>query len=91
MLKQYQDFNVKYPFSTFNTDPHYNGRMNGVTFAIMQSDENKEKVLKRATQNLECIWSRSNAMLEALDYFNLTEADFTDSDYNELVQWVQEW
>jgi hypothetical protein len=30
-------------------------------------------------------------MLEALDYFNLTEADFTDSDYNELVQWVQEW
>ena len=43
MLKQYKDFNVKHPFKTFITDPAYDGRFNGVTGAIMQSDEIRKR------------------------------------------------
>lgn len=89
MLKQYTDFNVKHPFKTFITDPAYDGRFNGVTGAIMQSDENKEKVLKRARGNTYWLTSRAHALEEALEYYNLTESDFTGSDYYQLIQWTQ--
>ena len=89
MLKQYIDFDAKHPFKTFITDPVYDGRFNGVTGAIMQSDENKEKVLKRAKENTYWLASREDALEEALEYYNLTESDFTDIDYNYLIQWAQ--
>lgn len=89
MLKQYIDFDVKHPFKTFITDPAYDGKFNGVTGAIMQSDENKEKVLKRAKENTYWLISREDALEEALEYYNLTESDFTDIDYNYLIQWAQ--
>ena len=89
MLKQYIDFDAKRPFKTFITDPEYNGRFNGVIVAIMQSDENKEKVLKRAKENTYWLTSREDALEEALEYYNLTESDFTDIDYNYLIQWAR--
>ena len=89
MLKQYIDFDAKRPFKTFITDPEYNGRFNGVIGAIMQSDENKEKVLKRAKENTYWLTSREDALEEALEYYNLTESDFTDIDYNYLIQWAR--
>lgn len=89
MLKQYIDFDAKHSFKTFITDPAYDGRFNGVTGAIMQSDENKEKVLKRAKENTYWLTSREDALEEALEYYNLTESDFTDIDYNYLIQWAQ--
>ena len=89
MLKQYIDFDVKHPFDSFNHDPHYTGRFNGVTGAIMQSDENKEKVLKRARGNTYWLTSRTQALEEALEYYNLTESDLTGSDYYYLIQWTQ--
>ena len=89
MLKQYIDFDVKHPFKTFITNYAYDGRFNGVTGAIMQSDENKEKVLKRAKENTYWLTSREDALEEALEYYNLTESDFTDIDYNYLIQWAQ--
>ena len=89
MLKQYIDFDAKHPFKTFITDSAYDGRFNGVTGAIMQSDENKEKVLKRAKENTYWLTSREDALEEALEYYNLTESDFTDRDYNYLIQWAQ--
>lgn len=89
MLKQYIDFDVKHPFDSFNHDKHYTGRFNGVTGAIMQSDENKEKVLKRARGNTYWLTSRAHALEEALEYYNLTKSDFTDMDYNYLIQWTQ--
>ena len=67
----------------------YDGRFNGVTGAIMQSDENKNKVLKRAKENIYWLTSREDALEEALEYYNLTESDFTDIDYNYLIQWAQ--
>ena len=89
MLKQYIDFDVKQPFKTFITNYAYDGRFNGVTGAIMQSDENKKKVLKRAKENIYWLTSREDALEEALEYYNLTESDFTDIDYNYLIQWAQ--
>lgn len=89
MLKQYIDFDVKHPFKTFITNYAYDGRFNGVTGAIMQSDENKKKVLKRAKENIYWLTSREDALEEALEYYNLTESDFTDIDYNYLIQWAQ--
>lgn len=89
MLKQYIDFDVKHPFKTFITNYAYDGRFNGVTRAIMQSDENKKKVLKRAKENIYWLTSREDALEEALEYYNLTESDFTDIDYNYLIQWAQ--
>lgn len=89
MLKQYIDFDAKHPFKTFITDPTYDGRFNGITGAIMQSDENREKVLKRARRNIYWLTSRENALEEALEYYNLTESDFTDIDYSYLIQWAQ--
>ena len=89
MLKQYIDFDVKHPFKTFITNYAYDGRFNGVTGAIMQSDENREKVLKRARGNIYWLTSRENALEEALEYYNLTESDFTDIDYSYLIQWAQ--
>ena len=89
MLKQYIDFDIKHPFKTFITNYAYDGRFNGVTGAIMQSDENKKKVLKRAKENIYWLTSREDALEEALEYYNLTESDFTDIDYNYLIQWAQ--
>ena len=89
MLKQYIDFDVKHPFKTFITNYAYDGRFNGVTGAIMQSDENKKKVLKKAKENIYWLTSRKDALEEALEYYNLTESDFTDIDYNYLIQWAQ--
>lgn len=89
MLKQYIDFDVKHPFKTFITNYAYDGRFNGVTGAIMQSDENKKKVLKRAKENIYWLTSREDALEEALEYYNLTKSDFTDIDYNYLIQWAQ--
>lgn len=89
MFKQYIDFDVKHPFDSFNHDKHYTGRFNGVTGAIMQSDENKEKVLKRARGNTYWLTSRAQALEEALEHYNLTESDFTGSDYYYLIQWTQ--
>lgn len=89
MLKQYIDFDVKHPFKTFITNYAYDGRFNGVTGAIMQSDENKKKVLKKAKENIYWLTSREDALEEALEYYNLTESDFTDIDYNYLIQWAQ--
>lgn len=89
MFKQYIDFDVKHPFDSFNHDKHYTGRFNGVTGAIMQSDENKEKVLKRARGNTYWLTSRTQALEEALEHYNLTESDFTGSDYYYLIQWTQ--
>lgn len=89
MFKQYIDFDVKHPFDSFNHDKHYTGRFNGVTGAIMQSDENKEKVLKRARGNTYWLTSRTQALEEALEYYHLTESDFTGSDYYYLIQWTQ--
>ena len=89
MLKQYIDFDVKHPFKTFITNYAYDGRFNGVTGAIMQSDENKKKVLKRAKENIYWLTSREDALEEAIEYYNLTESDFTDIDYNYLIQWAQ--
>lgn len=89
MLKQYIDFDVKHPFKTFITNYAYDRRFNGVTGAIMQSDENKKKVLKRAKENIYWLTSREDALEEALEYYNLTKSDFTDIDYNYLIQWAQ--
>ena len=89
MLKQYIDFDIKHPFKTFITNYAYDGRFNGVTGAIMQSDENKKKVLKKAKENIYWLTSREDALEEALEYYNLTESDFTDIDYNYLIQWAQ--
>ena len=89
MFKQYINFDVRHPFSCFNTDPTYNGRFNGMTGVIMQSDENREKVLERARRNPYRLSSREHALEEALNYYNLTKSDFTESDYNYLIQWTQ--
>ena len=89
MLKQYIDFDIKHPFKTFITNYAYDGRFNGVTGAIMQSDENKKKVLKKAKENIYWLTSREDALEEALEYYNLTKSDFTDIDYNYLIQWAQ--
>ena len=89
MLKQYIDFDVKHPFKTFITNYAYDGRFNGVTGEIMQSDENKKEALKRAKENIYWLTSREDALEEALEYYNLTESDFTDIDYNYLIQWAQ--
>ena len=90
MLKQYKDFNVKHPFKTFITDPAYDGRFNGVTGAIMQSDENKEKVLKRARGNTYWLTSRTQALEEALEYYNLSlKYDFTDFDAKKIINWTE--
>ena len=70
MLKQYIDFDIKHPFKTFITNYAYDGRFNGVTGAIMQSDENKKKVLKKAKENIYWLTSREDALEEALEYYN---------------------
>ena len=89
MFKQYINFDVRQPFNSFTTDPTYNGRFNGITGAIMQSDGNRGKVLERARINPYRLSSRAHALEEALNYYNLTKSDFTDSDYNYLIQWTQ--
>ena len=83
------NFDVGHPFNSFTTDPTYNRRFNGMTGVIMQSDENKGKVLERARMNPYRLFSRAHALEEALNYYNLTKSDFTDSDYNYLIQWTQ--
>ena len=91
MLKQYIDFDVKHPFNSFNHDPHYTGRFNGVTGAIMQSDENTEKVLEYAkllVQEYDAY--REEAVFMALDYYDLSlRSDFTDLDAKKIRNWTE--
>lgn len=89
MFKQYINFDIRHPFNSFTNDPTYNRRFNGMTGAIMQSDENREKVLERSRRNPYNLSSRTYALEEALNYYNLTKFDFTESDYNYLIQWIQ--
>lgn len=89
MFKQYINFDVRHPFNSFTTDPNYNGRFNGMTGVIMQSDENRERVLERARRNPYNLSLRTHTLEEALNYYNLTKYDFTDTDYNYLFQWAQ--
>lgn len=91
MLKQYKDFNAKHPFKTFITDPAYDGRFNGVTGAIMQSDENKEKILEYAKLLVQEYGAyREEAVHMALDYYNLSlKSDFTDLDAKKIRDWTE--
>lgn len=58
------------PFSPFK-----NGKANGLTFMIMQSDENYEKVKYLHRKYPDMIFE------EVLNELGLDERDFTDSDY----------
>lgn len=57
--------------------------LNGATVSIMQSRQNLSTVYPYY-QKLRQSYSAATARKFALDYFNLTEADFTDVDLKEL-------
>ena len=73
------------PFECFE-----NGRMNGFGTFIMQSDENKNKILEEAEENVYKMGiDREDAFEMALDEYNLSlEKDFTDPDKKEIINWV---
>ena len=91
MFNQYKDFDAKNIFKTFNSHPVYDGRLNGLDVFIMQSDENKQKILESAKEfiyvkNVDKI----TAVNAALNRYNLSLiSDFTDADRKEIMDWVE--
>lgn len=73
------------PFECFES-----GRMNGFGTFIMQSDENKNKILEEAEENVYTKGiDREDALEMALNEYNLSlEEDFTDPDKKEIINWV---
>lgn len=75
------------PFGCF-----MDGKMNGFDTFIMQSDENKQKVLESAKEfiyvkNIDKI----TAVNTALNRYNLSLiSDFTDIDRKEIMDWVED-
>lgn len=85
MFKQYKDFNIQKPFSSFT-----NKNFNGVTGIILQSEENYNKVLLKAEENYKNWNSKQKSLEIALSYYKLTKRDFCDSDYTKLILWTQD-
>lgn len=75
------------PFGCF-----MDGKMNGFGTFIMQSDENKQKVLEEAEKNVyKRGMDREDALDMALEEYNLSfEEDFTDPDKKEIIDWVND-
>lgn len=75
------------PFECF-----VSGKTNGFGAFIMQSDENKQKVLESAKEfiyvkNIDKI----TAVNAALNRYNLSLiSDFTDADRKEIMDWVED-
>ena len=92
MFNQYKDFDAKNIFKTFNSHPAYDGRLNGLDAFIMQSDENKQKILESAKElvyvkNIDKI-TAVNAVLNRYDLSLIS--DFTDIDRKEIMDWVED-
>ncbi len=90
MLTQYRDFDAKNIFKTFNSHPAYDGRLNGLDVFIMQSDENLQKVLERATYLIYTFnTDRESAIRVALEQYDLSiDEDFTDPDKKKILDWI---
>ena len=74
-------FNAGDPFSAL-----IGGRANGRTYFIMQSDENKQKIIKDIKQ-----YKYSLTLAEILDSNNLTRSDFTELDFLEIINFYDNY
>ena len=74
-------FNAGDPFSALT-----GGRPNGCTYFIMQSDENKQKIIKDIKQ-----YKYSLTLTEILNSNNLTRSDFTELDFLEIINFYDNY
>lgn len=74
-------------FECFN-----NGKLNGLDIFIMQSDENYQKVIKRAEYyNTISNLDRAGCATYALNDYKLSlKQDFTDGDKKRIEDWIRE-
>lgn len=74
-------------FECFN-----NGKLNGLDIFIMQSDENYQKVIKRAEYyNTISSLDRARCATYALNDYKLSlKQDFTDGDKKRIEDWIRE-
>lgn len=89
MLNQYHSFDVKHPFKTFITDSNYCGCFNGVTGAIMQSDENVSKLLVAFKEAIENGNNLNEIQDDIYQELNIYPEDLTDDDFNRLQNEIQ--
>ena len=89
MLNQYHNFDVKHPFRTFITDHDYCGCFNGVTGAIMQSDENVSKLLVAFEEAILNGENPEDIQDSIYEQFNIYPEDLTDDDFNRLQIEIQ--
>ena len=62
------------------------GSANGCTYFIMQSDENKQKIIKDIKQ-----YKYSLTLTEILNSNNLTRSDFTELDFLEIINFYDNY
>ena len=89
MLNQYKDFDAKHIFKSFLGNRGYDGRLNGTDVFIMQSELNVERCLPLFQQAIEQGFNPNDAKEAIFNVLKITDADFTDTDAERLIEQVE--
>ena len=87
------DFDALHPFSSFNSDPNYNGKFNGATGWIMQSSVDKETLEDAFKQAIDEGFDINDERIQNM-IFEQTKCradSLTPVDYETLVKHIEKY
>lgn len=85
------DFDILHPFSTFNSDPAYNGKFNGATGMIMQSQQDTDMLIKDFKQVILQGFDPNDVADIIFEQRNIDPADLLPHDKKRLVREIEEF
>lgn len=85
------DFDILHPFDSFNTDSHYNGKFNGATGWIMQSDVYTNQLIEAFEEAIQEGYNPNEVKEEIFEQLGINESDLTPFDQKRLVKEVEKF
>lgn len=87
------DFDILHPFSSFNSDPNYNGKFNGATGWIMQSSVDRKTLEDAFKQAIDEGFDINDERIQNM-IFEQTKCradSLTPIDYKTLVKHIEKY
>ena len=87
------DFDILHPFSTFRGDDAYNGKFNGATGWIMQSDVDRQKLTDGFKQAIDEGYDINDEDIQNIifEQLNCSPSDLTPFDLNKLKKDIEKY
>ena len=87
------DFDILHPFSSFNSDPQYNGEFNGATGWIMQSDVYRQELTDGFKQAIDEGYDISDEEIQNIIFsqLNCKPSDLTPFDLDKLKKDIEKY